>query len=282
VKNLYAQFSMKPPGAGSLAERLVGAPGRTTGVAVPVATSRAPVAFYRRTDVPASKPFVRTTYGLGGQNGFSGLGEGEDVVQRNLSLNFGSDTQNASDFFGRDQMWLMKLKMPCGFDPQYTATTNYAPATPKQHQEAAGKWGKLYDIRLTNPAIYAFMVGVQTNINNELRSIEGLGTQGFDILCGKRTIDIETKRINAFRRVQAELARVVAFAPPERTAAEKKFDNELDTLVLQAQVAQNTANIAAGAKNNQTTKPGMSKGPLYAMGAAVLVVGVLVVRKMMR
>ena len=87
MSNLYNQFVMKGPSKNALAQRLLGAPGPTTGVAVPVRKSVAVRDFYNRMQRPHSVPGGNPYYmgSNGGLNGLSGL-LGLGAVDANVGL----------------------------------------------------------------------------------------------------------------------------------------------------------------------------------------------------
>ena len=275
MRTIVNQFQMAAPGRQALGQRLL-AGGRDVSRPIEVPKSAAPGAWFGARYSAHGVIAPATPWMLGQGNGLSGFAEGTDVVGPNLNLNFGA-AENATDFFGTNEAWLRAIATPCGLDPRYSATTSYAPAPRSLADDAAAKWRKLYLVRATNSAVNELMVSAQANINSALGRIAQMGGTNFDILCGKRSLEIELQRIGAFEEVKRELARIVTFVIPVN-AALTQSDEALAQQATAAQVAQD----AAAHKDAAT---GASTGPSpYLVFGGIAAVGVLafILRKTMK
>lgn len=268
MATLYQLFSMKAPGKQALAGRLLGQQSRTTGVAVPVATSRAPVDFYRRTNVVMSQPSVTLQYPLGARGGLAGLGAaGADAAHRIVGDVGFNDVWSLNDWGGGK--WLQHIT--------YWKLGDYQPADASLKTRAQAVFNDLkaaadlgsMEAAATLEALRGELSALADEADRVTRQ-HSLGTW---------TDAQHRERIRIFTNINNALKRLAATKVPTPPVSGGT------SLTLQQQAALQNLQKQAALQDQQRqtgTAGGGTNWALYGAGAAVLVVGALVVRKMMR
>lgn len=279
MKNLYAQFQMKPPSKDGLAQRLMGEKSRTTGVALPVRTSKAPVSFYDRVDIPASKPFIPSTYSLGAQGGLSGLGMLGDGTELLPGISFG-EGWTYNDFMG-DANWVAAIARKCGLDERYSGGLNYQPPPPGLLSNAAMNWQKLIAIDGIDPAATNFKASVSAEMLGLIKQADSLVRTGHDALCGKRTNAVESQRIALFNQLKGKLAAIANYKVPDVASVTGGSGGTSTGGGGSSFPKLPGVSIGSGAGGLLKPTSGGSMLPTLALGGAALIVGVLVLKKVL-
>lgn len=210
---------------------------------------------------------------LGNGNGLGGLGalSGTAVIPGLLSFN---EAWTYSDFMG-DANWVKAIANKCGLDERYSGGISYTAPSGALILQASTKWRQLTELRSTNPALDAFMVGVESAVGGATQMADSLVNVGQDALCGKRTNEVERQRVAAFNTIKGELAKVVAYTPSVSAGAGSGGgSSDIDAMVAEARrraqaQTQSSSSSAATSASNPYVLPGVIFGGLALVGGFI-------------
>jgi hypothetical protein len=293
MRNLTQKFSMKPPSKTALANRLLGAAAPYSGVTVPVRTPNAP-SFFRTNDVVHSSPTVQTPYVLGDNDGFAGFGRlalgSFGAVDPALGLvtgvSFRFDIDKKDFVTGRPIHQEGIRKLGLSWTP---VTPNFVQNVDKKLSElrASGPEGEtLADTLVGEGAKYAQKVG---NVGEgvEFEALF-LGARGEVDLFGKVIRkDVEENRLNAMKELKGWMANVLAAPIPASTVTYQPPTGGTpgyrpDSFGPTGGGRQNASGAGAGAGAGAMQKAPGPDFVMYGAIAAAGVVGLLVLRKVMK
>jgi len=206
---------------------------------------------------------------LGEGSGLGGLGalSGTAVIPGLLSFN---EAWTHADFMG-DANWVKAIANKCGLDERYSGGISYTAPSGALILQASTKWRQLTELRPTNPALDAFMVGVESAVGGAAQMADSLNNMGQDALCGKRTNEVERQRVAAFNAIKGELAKVVAYTPSVGASAGGGGSTDIDAMVAEARRRAQAQSSSSAAATTSTSNPYVLPGVIF--GGLALVGG---------
>lgn len=164
MKTQYQQFLMQPAPKAAIAKRLLGAPGRVTGVAPSIWKSNAPTTFFR--DAYAARNLVAPSgmspYPLGDQGGLAGFGavDAKFVIVGNIGFN---EAWSFEDWEGKSG-WLNHIR--------YWKLATYEPLDDIVKTRAQQKWDALYTAAQASEQAYQLYEVTKTSISNAADAVD--------------------------------------------------------------------------------------------------------------
>lgn len=284
--NLYQKIGAKPPTKDTLANRLLGSRSVYTGVAVPVRRPDA-AQMWRTTDVVHSQPNIHVPYtlgaGMGGKGGLAGLARLAGLGSFQLTFNH---VWSAEDLFGeggaRTANWRAQNREQHGLD--------WSPISRELAKQASDAHTLVQDVASSSSTVAVQAQQLLARWASDLQKAIADVDETWDYVYAfkeNRPLEYESRRVAGLRKIKNTLEDMVAQGQALQNAIAAERAAQSTALTQGAGgggfVPGSTSSINSNRNlvTTGTTKPaGGLNIPLILGGAAVLVVGIIVVKKM--